>query len=79
MIQQIGFIINSKPYKLEKVSGYFSKKKKKKKTLTITKYIKIEIKFLCNFTSIHKQIRSSIKNFVYTPLVIIQTANPDAL
>lgn len=28
MIQQIGFIINSKPYKLEKVSGYFSKKKK---------------------------------------------------
>ena len=44
MIQQIGFIINSKPYKLEKVSGYFSKKKKK--TLTITKYIKIEIKFL---------------------------------
>lgn len=77
MIQQIGFIINSKPYKLEKVSGYFSKKKKK--TLTITKYIKIEIKFLCNFTSIHKQIRSSIKNFVYTPLVIIQTANPDAL
>lgn len=30
MIQQIGFIINSKPYKLEKVSGYFSKKKKKK-------------------------------------------------
>lgn len=76
MIQQIGFIINSKPYKLEKVSGYFSKKKK---TLTITKYIKIEIKFLCNFTSIHKQIRSSIKNFVYTPLVIIQTANPDAL
>ena len=78
MIQQIGFIINSKPYKLEKVSGYFLKKKKKK-TLTITKYIKIEIKFLCNFTSIHKQIRSSIKNFVYTPLVIIQTANPDAL
>lgn len=78
MIQQIGFIINSKPYKLEKVSGYFSKKKKKK-TLTITKYIKIEIKFLWNFTSIHKQIRSSIKNFVYTPLVIIQTANPDAL
>ena len=77
MIQQIGFIINSKPYKLEKVSGYLSKKKKK--TLTITKYIKIEIKFLCNFTSIHKQIRSSIKNFVYTPLVIIQTANPDAL
>ena len=76
MIQQIGFIINSKPYKLEKVSGYFSKKKK---TLTITKYIKIEIKFLWNFTSIHKQIRSSIKNFVYTPLVIIQTANPDAL
>ena len=76
MIQQIGFIINSKPYKLEKVSGYFSKKKK---PLTITKYIKIEIKFLCNFTSIHKQIRSSIKNFVYTPLVIIQTANPDAL
>lgn len=78
MIQQIGFIINSKPYKLEKVSGYFSKKKKKK-TLTIIKYIKIEIKFLCNFTSIHKQIRSSIKNFVYTPLVIIQTTNPDAL
>lgn len=77
MIQQIGFIINSKPYKLEKVSGYFSKKKKK--TLTIIKYIKIEIKFLCNFTSIHKQIRSSIKNFVYTPLVIIQTTNPDAL
>ena len=76
MIQQIGFIINSKPYKLEKVSGYFSKKKK---TLTMTKYIKIEIKFFCNFTSIHKQIRSSIKNFVYTPLVIIQTANPDAL
>ena len=29
MIQQIGFIINSKPYKLKKVSGYFSKKKKK--------------------------------------------------
>ena len=27
MIQQIGFIINSKPYKLKKVSGYFSKKK----------------------------------------------------
>lgn len=76
MIQQIGFIINSKPYKLKKVSGYFSKKKK---TLTMTKYIKIEIKFFCNFTSIHKQIRSSIKNFVYTPLVIIQTANPDAL
>ena len=45
----------------------------------MTKYIKIEIKFFCNFTSIHKQIRSSIKNFVYTPLVIIQTANPDAL
>ena len=78
MIQQIGFIINSKPYKLKK-SKRLLFKKKKKKTLTMTKYIKIEIKFLCNFTSIHKQIRSSIKNFVYTPLVIIQTTNPDAL
>ena len=45
----------------------------------MTKYIKIEIKFLCNFTSIHKQIRSSVKNFMYTPLVTNQATNPDAL